>query len=62
MGFVLLSQYDVGECARQCEIRNADAKGGACQYFNIWRALVDNKPQSYTCAMVRFFLDFAMAC
>ena len=62
MGFVLLSQYDVAECARQCDKRDADAKGGACQYFNIWRALANGKPQSYACAMVRLFLAASTAC
>jgi len=52
MGYVLLSMYDVGECAHQCDIRPADAVGGACVYFNIWRALKNGNPQSYTCAMV----------
>ena len=40
MGFVFLDRYDVNACAEQCNTRGADPKGGACQYFNIWRALV----------------------
>jgi hypothetical protein len=52
MGFVFLDRYDVEACAQQCNARDADPNGGACQYFNIWRALVDGVPTTYTCSMV----------
>jgi hypothetical protein len=52
MGFVFLDRYDVGACAQQCNTRGADAQGGACQYFNIWRAVVSGIPATYTCSMV----------
>ena len=52
MGFVFLDKYDVEACAQQCNSRGADPNGGACQYFNIWRALVNGVPTTYTCSMV----------
>lgn len=52
MGFVFLDKYDVDACAQQCNTRGADPSGGACQYFNIWRALVNGVPTTYTCSMV----------
>ena len=52
MGFVFLDQYDVDACAAQCNTRGADPRGGACRYFNIWRALVNGIPTTYTCSMV----------
>ena len=52
MGFVLLDRYDPHKCAQECNKRGIDRLGGACKYFNIWRALLKGKPQSYTCAMV----------
>ena len=52
MGFVFLDRYDVDACAEQCNTRGADPEGGACIYFNIWRALVDGIPTTYTCSMV----------
>lgn len=56
MGFVFLDRYDVDACAEQCNTRGADPDGGACQYFNIWRALVNGIPTTYTCSMVCFNL------
>lgn len=53
MGFAFLDKYDVNACAQLCNTRNADPNGGACQYFNIWRALVNGIPTTYTCSMVR---------
>lgn len=53
MGFALLDKYDVQACANLCDTRGPDPIGGACKYFNIWRALVDGLPTSYTCSMVR---------
>lgn len=52
MGFVFLDRYDVDACAQQCNTRGADAQGGACQYFNIWRAVVSGIPTTYTCSLV----------
>ena len=52
MGFVFLDRYDVDACAEQCNTREADPDGGVCKYFNIWRALVDGIPTTYTCSMV----------
>ncbi|KAF8805644.1 hypothetical protein BYT27DRAFT_7258024 [Phlegmacium glaucopus] len=51
MGFVFLDKYDVNACAQQCNARGADPSGGACEYFNIWRAVVDGVPTTYTCSM-----------
>ncbi|KAE9403666.1 hypothetical protein BT96DRAFT_964469 [Gymnopus androsaceus JB14] len=51
MGFVFLDQYDVEACAALCYNRDADAVGGVCQYFNIWRAVVKGVPTTYTCSM-----------
>jgi hypothetical protein len=51
MGFAFLDKYDVQACADLCNSRDADSNGGACQYFNIWRALVDGLPTTYTCSM-----------
>jgi len=53
MGFAFLDRYDVDACAQQCNTRGADGNGGACQYFNIWRAVVNGNPTTYTCSMVR---------
>lgn len=55
MGFAFIDKYDVQACAALCNGRDADAVGGACQYFNIWRALVDGVPTTYTCAFVSTF-------
>ena len=57
MGFVFLDQYDIEACAAECNLRNADDRGGACQYFNIWRAVVDEKPTTYTCSLVGALLS-----
>jgi len=51
MGFAFLDQYDVSACAVLCNTRGADPMGGACQFFNIWRALVNGIPTTYTCSM-----------
>ena len=52
MGFAFLDRYDVQACAEQCNQRGADSQGGECQFFNIWRALVNGVPTTYTCSMV----------
>jgi hypothetical protein len=59
MGFAFLDKYDVGACASLCNTRGADSMGGACQYFNIWRALVNGEPTTYTCSMVRHSWHFS---
>ncbi|TFK66960.1 hypothetical protein BDN72DRAFT_771355, partial [Pluteus cervinus] len=51
MGFALLDKYDVQACANLCSTRGPDPIGGGCKYFNIWRALVDGLPTTYTCSM-----------
>lgn len=48
----LIARYDVQACADLCNTRGADASGGSCQYFNIWRAVVNGNPTTYTCSMV----------
>jgi len=52
MGFAFIDRYDVDACAELCNTRGPDGNGGACQYFNIWRALVDGIPTTYTCSFV----------
>lgn len=54
MGFAFLDRYDVDACAEQCNERGADSVGGACQFFNIWRAVVNGNPTTYTCSMVSY--------
>jgi len=61
MGFAFLDQYDVQACADLCDTRGPDPVGGACQYFNIWRALVDGIPTTYTCAMYYIIADESTA-
>lgn len=53
MGFAFIDKYDVQACADLCNTREADSNGGACEYFNIWRAMVKGIPTTYTCSMVR---------
>ncbi|KAF5388987.1 hypothetical protein D9757_005081 [Collybiopsis confluens] len=50
-GFAFLDRYDVDACAQICNQRGADPVGGACEYFNIWRAVVNGAPTTYTCSM-----------
>lgn len=57
MGFAFLDQYDVNACAQLCNTRGPDQWGGACQYFNIWRAVVDGNPTTYTCSMYYLVAD-----
>ncbi|KAF8337155.1 hypothetical protein F5887DRAFT_1244600 [Amanita rubescens] len=54
MGFAFLDRYDVEACAQLCNTRSPDPAGGACIYFNIWRALVNGVPTTYTCSMYYF--------
>ncbi|KAJ6581601.1 hypothetical protein B0H19DRAFT_513678 [Mycena capillaripes] len=51
MGFAFLTKYDPSACATLCNRRGPDSAGGACKYFNIWRAVVQGIPTTYTCAM-----------
>ncbi|KAF8205867.1 hypothetical protein K438DRAFT_1917903 [Mycena galopus ATCC 62051] len=51
MGFAFIDKYDVNACAQLCNTRGSDPVGGACLYFNIWRAVVDGLPTTYTCSM-----------
>ncbi|KAG5635908.1 hypothetical protein H0H81_009689 [Sphagnurus paluster] len=50
MGFAFIDKYDVDACAALCNTRGSDGQGGSCQYFNIWRALVNGVPTTYTCS------------
>ncbi|KAG6827736.1 hypothetical protein H0H92_010614 [Tricholoma furcatifolium] len=61
MGFAFIDQYDVNACAALCNTRGPDSVGGACQYFNIWRALVDGVPTTYTCAFYYIVADVSTA-
>ncbi|EAU87854.1 hypothetical protein CC1G_01501 [Coprinopsis cinerea okayama7 len=51
LGFTLLDKYDVHACAKQCNEHAPHPDGGSCQYFNIWRAVVNGVPSTYTCAL-----------
>ncbi|KAJ7444465.1 hypothetical protein FB451DRAFT_1434334 [Mycena latifolia] len=53
--------YDVDACAQLCNTRGADHVGGACQYFNIWRAVVNGVPTTYTCSMYYLVADESTA-
>ncbi|PPR02255.1 hypothetical protein CVT26_011723 [Gymnopilus dilepis] len=61
MGFAFLDRYDVEACAEQCNQRGADSQGGACQFFNIWRAVVNGNPTTYTCSMYFLVADESTA-
>ncbi|KAF9043296.1 hypothetical protein BJ165DRAFT_1595297 [Panaeolus papilionaceus] len=61
MGFAFLDRYDVDACAWECNHRGADGQGGACQYFNIWRAVVNGNPTTYTCSMYFIVADASSA-
>ncbi|KAJ7227727.1 hypothetical protein B0H12DRAFT_238906 [Mycena haematopus] len=51
MGFAFIDKYDVAACAALCNGRGVDPNGGGCAFFNIWRAVVDGNPTTYTCSM-----------
>ncbi|KAG6905883.1 hypothetical protein DXG01_017103 [Tephrocybe rancida] len=57
MGFAFIDKYDVNACAVLCTTRGSDRVGGACQYFNIWRALINGVPTTYTCAFYYIVAD-----
>ncbi|KJA22232.1 hypothetical protein HYPSUDRAFT_41120 [Hypholoma sublateritium FD-334 SS-4] len=61
MGFAFLDRYDVNACAALCNTRGADSQGGACQFFNIWRAVVNGVPTTYTCSMYFIVADATTA-
>jgi hypothetical protein len=60
MGFAFLDRFGVDACAQQCNTRGADTQGGECQLCNIWRALVNEIPTTYTCAMVSNYAPLAL--
>ncbi|KIJ28262.1 hypothetical protein M422DRAFT_270497 [Sphaerobolus stellatus SS14] len=62
MGFTFIDRYDVGACAQLCNNRGADPNGGVCQYFNIWRALVNGIPTTYTFAFYYIPTNNSTAC
>ncbi|KAJ7623169.1 hypothetical protein FB45DRAFT_704448, partial [Roridomyces roridus] len=51
MGFEFLDEYNPCACATFCNERAPDAEGGACKFFNIWRAEVNGTAKTYTCSM-----------
>lgn len=51
MGYRALSMYDVQACANECNNALPDALGGACNFFNIWRGVVDGAPTTFTCSL-----------
>ncbi|KAK7042954.1 hypothetical protein VNI00_008691 [Paramarasmius palmivorus] len=61
MGFAFLDRYDVQACADLCNKRGVDGQGGACKFFNIWRAVFSDKPQTYTCSMYYEVADASTA-
>ncbi|GLB40797.1 hypothetical protein LshimejAT787_0900120 [Lyophyllum shimeji] len=61
MGFAFIDKYDVNACAALCNTRGSDRVGGACQYFNIWRAVVNGVPTTYTCSFYYIVADESTA-
>ncbi|KAJ7217270.1 hypothetical protein GGX14DRAFT_602789 [Mycena pura] len=61
MGFAFIDKYDVDACAQLCNGRGYDPVGGVCQYFNIWRAVVNGVPTTYTCSMYYLIADESTA-
>ncbi|KAJ7364657.1 hypothetical protein DFH08DRAFT_950223 [Mycena albidolilacea] len=61
MGFSFIDKYDVDACALLCNGRGVDPNGGGCAYFNIWRAVVDGVPTTYTCSMYYLVADESTA-
>lgn len=61
MGFVFIDKYDVNACALLCNTRGSDRIGGVCQYFNIWRAVVNGVPTTYTCTFYYIVTDESTA-
>ncbi|KAJ7673805.1 hypothetical protein DFH06DRAFT_1467248 [Mycena polygramma] len=61
MGFAFLDKYDIDACAQLCNGRGVDPNGGGCAYFNIWRAVVNGVPTTYTCSMYFLVADESTA-
>ncbi|KAF9442645.1 hypothetical protein P691DRAFT_764987 [Macrolepiota fuliginosa MF-IS2] len=61
MGFAFLDKYDVEACTQLCNTRGPDGNGGACQYVNIWRAVVNGVPTTYTCSFYYLVADESTA-
>ncbi|EEB99797.1 hypothetical protein MPER_00430, partial [Moniliophthora perniciosa FA553] len=61
MGFAFLDRYDVQACAELCNKRGFDSNGGACKFFNLWRAVYSDKPHTYTCSMYYEVTDASTA-
>ncbi|KAJ7690901.1 hypothetical protein B0H14DRAFT_848414 [Mycena olivaceomarginata] len=61
MGFAFIDRYDVDACAALCNGRGVDPNGGGCAYFNIWRAVVNGVPTTYTCSMYYLVADESTA-
>ncbi|KAJ6478107.1 hypothetical protein C8R47DRAFT_641489 [Mycena vitilis] len=61
MGFAFIDKYDVDACAALCNGRGVDPNGGGCAYFNIWRAVVNGVPTTYTCSMYYLVTDNSTA-
>ncbi|TFK18627.1 hypothetical protein FA15DRAFT_689757 [Coprinopsis marcescibilis] len=61
MEFFLLDKYDVDTCARECNQHAPDSIGGVCQFFNIWRAVIDGVPVTYVCVLFSLPTDEATA-
>ncbi|KAJ7589536.1 hypothetical protein C8J56DRAFT_1076194 [Mycena floridula] len=61
MGFAFLDRYDVDACAQLCNTRGADGSGGVCQFVNIWRAVVNGNPTTYTCSFYYVTADASTA-
>ncbi|THV02794.1 hypothetical protein K435DRAFT_827325 [Dendrothele bispora CBS 962.96] len=61
MGFAFIDRYDVQACADLCNTRDPDSQGGGCQFFNIWRAVVNGVPTTYTCSMYFLVADESTA-
>ncbi|KAJ7853310.1 hypothetical protein B0H14DRAFT_3108485 [Mycena olivaceomarginata] len=61
MGFAFIEKYDVDACAALCNGRGVDPNGGGCAYFNIWRAVVNGVPTTYTCSMYYLVADESTA-
>ncbi|KAI8803374.1 hypothetical protein BJ742DRAFT_503250 [Cladochytrium replicatum] len=57
---ILLSQYDIQACADLCS-STADSKGRSCVYFNIWRAIENGVPKSYTCSLYYYMTNSTTA-
>ncbi|KAF8988346.1 hypothetical protein BDQ17DRAFT_1288875 [Cyathus striatus] len=61
MGFAFVDRYDVNACAQLCNLRENDAVGGRCKFFNIWRAEVNKATTTYTCSMYYLETDASTA-